>query len=325
VKNLLALAAGMVAALILAEVLTRLFVPVRDVGPLFTANDPLMGKRIKKNLRTVRTTPEFTMRFTSNSLGFRGPEPASAHDGSVVFVGDSFTMGFGVNDGEEFPALIRARLQTQPGKAPDVVNTGMGNSGNGRWVKFLRHEAERFKPRLVVLQVSSNDFTDNVSEDLFRLSDSGALEERPVKLSRMKTLEAFVDVAGISQSHFYSFARQVLAHAVSGSEALVSDHAPAAASESAYADRLTERLIGEALSLCAHNGYATFVILVGLEGERLERMQSMLAARRVSSLVAPSKSERPDLYFRIDGHWNAAGHAFVAEALFRQLRSLDLI
>lgn len=42
----------------LCYLLTKLFVPVRDVGALFTVNDPVMGKRIKKNFHTVRVTPD---------------------------------------------------------------------------------------------------------------------------------------------------------------------------------------------------------------------------------------------------------------------------
>ena len=36
------------AAIVFAELLVRLFVPVRDVGALFTVVDPVMGKRIKR-------------------------------------------------------------------------------------------------------------------------------------------------------------------------------------------------------------------------------------------------------------------------------------
>ena len=188
-QNALLLLLSLCVALAFAEVLTRLFVPVRDVGPLFTVNDPVMGKRIKKNFRTVRVTPEFTMTFTSNSLGFRGPEPDSPPVNSLLFIGDSFTMGFGVNDGEEFPALIKAKLDAAFGRDDvNVVNTGMGDNGNGRWIKLLKNEVDPFKPQLVVLQVMDNDFEDNVREGYFSMSGDGTLseEERTEAIRQLK-------------------------------------------------------------------------------------------------------------------------------------------
>ena len=41
--------------------------------------------------------------------------------------------------------------------------------------------------------------------------------------------------------------------------------------------------------------------------------------------MAPDKTERPEFYFKVDGHWNAAGHAFVARGVFEQLLALNLI
>ena len=251
----------------IAEVLVRLFVPVRDVGPLFTVNDPVMGKRIKKSFYTVRVTPEFTMTFTSNSLGYRGPEPDSPPTDSVLFLGDSFTMGFGVSDGEEYPALIKTLFDRTFGRnAVSVVNTGMGNNGNGRWIKLLRAEAGKFKPRLVVLQVMANDYDDNVREAYFRIADNGALDELPIQVDAMKELEPLLDaVPGLSSSHLYSLVRQAIAGPHSAAPGgLAPGQAPSTTDGSDYAERLTERLLAEAVAICRGKGYPVFAILVGL-------------------------------------------------------------
>lgn len=330
-KNILLLILSVCVAVALAEVLIRLFVPVRDVGPLFTVNDPVMGKRIKKNFHTVRVTPEFTMTFTSNSLGFRGPEPDSPPANSVLFIGDSFTMGFGVNDGEEFPALIKAKLDAAFGKnAVNVVNTGMGDNGNGRWIKLLESEADQFKPRLVVLQVMANDFEDNVREGYFSVSESGTLTELPIKVSKAKSLEPFLDaIPGLSNSYFYSLIRQSFAKYSSGTytkETASTVTKEAASKEGVdYADGLTEHLIAKAVSICQIKGYPVFAILVGLEGNRLSHVQAIFQSHQVPTLAIPTKTERPEFYYKIDGHWNRAGHAFVADAVFDQLQSLNLI
>lgn len=330
-KNAMKFFLGLCVALALAEVLTRLFIPVRDVGALFTVNDPVMGKRIKKNFHTVRITPEFTMTFTSNSFGFRGQEPDPAATNSILFIGDSCTMGHGVNDGEEFPALIKASLDEAPGRhSVNIINTGMGDSGNGRWIKLLKGDADRFKPRLVVLQVSGNDFDDNVREGMFSVSDSGTLSELPVKVDKAKSLEPFLDaIPGLSNSYFYSLVRQSYGEYKRAQSYKKTASAPS--KEAAprvgidYAGQLTERLIAEAVSVCQAKGYPVIAVLANLEGNRLNRVQDLFQSRHVPTLTIPSKTERPDLYYKIDGHWNQAGNAFVASAVLNQMQALNLI
>ena len=97
-------------ALCAAELAVRRFVTVRSVGPAVTVYSPIYGVRLRSNFSGVQITPEFRMRITTNSLGFRGPEPDGPLRNVLLYLGDSFTVGYGVNDGEEFPALVAARL-----------------------------------------------------------------------------------------------------------------------------------------------------------------------------------------------------------------------
>ena len=105
-KRLALALAGAAMGLVLAELGVRAFVTVRNVGPSFTVFDPVYGKTLKRSFSCRRMTPEFTMRFTTNSLGFRGPEPERFPRRPILFIGDSFTMGYGVDDGQEFPAVV---------------------------------------------------------------------------------------------------------------------------------------------------------------------------------------------------------------------------
>jgi hypothetical protein len=152
-KNLTLALVTLLVMLGLSELIVRRFVPVRNVGPSFTIYDPIYGTRLKKDFSAKRITPEFTMRFTTNSLGFRGPEPELSPHRPILFLGDSFTMGYGVNDGEEFPALVRNALTKRGPDTVAVINAGVGNVGNRRWIKFLPAEGKRYNPRLVVFQI----------------------------------------------------------------------------------------------------------------------------------------------------------------------------
>ena len=70
---------------------------------------------------------------------------AFAQDDSIIWQDD-------FNDDEEFPALVRKALSNAGFAGGPVINAGIGNNGNGRWVKFLRTNGEIFNPKIDILQ-----------------------------------------------------------------------------------------------------------------------------------------------------------------------------
>jgi GDSL-like Lipase/Acylhydrolase family len=322
VKNALLLAAVLVAGLGLLELAVRLFVPVRNVGPSFTTYDPEYGKQHKPSFTATRYTPEFTMSFSTNALGFRGPEEGDSQRGVILFLGDSFTEGYGVSDGEEFPALVGERLRAR-GAAVSVLNGGIGDNGNGRWIKFLRAAAASYEPQLVVLQVHVTDFWDNLREGLFQLTGSGELEELPVPpkgwARRLQTvIEA---VPGLPYSHLIGLLRELPGPRAAGLPE--ADRARTAADRpapgSSYRDRLTQRLIEEAVRICARSGWPVLGLLVDLDPAHAALLERLFVEHGADVIVLPTKDEMPELYYAIDGHWRPAGHRLAARMLIEQL------
>lgn len=312
----------MIALLISAaagELIVRCCATVRNVGPSFTAYHPLYGKALKKNFSCRRIAPEFTMQFTTNADGFRGRDTGPAPRRSILFLGDSFTMGYGVNDGEEFPALVRKSLRRTGGNAVNVINAGMGDNGNGRWVKFLRTEAARFSPQLVVFQIHENDFRDNVREQLFHITPSGDLRERAVPPPGARwMIQGIVEaVPGLAYSYLLGFARQLFWDR--------RGHGPVAGAgdddRRMLEDQLLISIVGEALSICKKQQWNTMAVLVGNSGNRMTMVKEFFSVRNIPVIVIPGKSERPDLYYRVDGHWNAPGHRLAAERILNRLKS----
>ncbi|UCF09648.1 MAG: SGNH/GDSL hydrolase family protein, partial [Candidatus Bipolaricaulota bacterium] len=322
-KVVLAVVAGL-ASLALCEIAVRVFVVVRNVGPSFTEYDAEYGKRLKRSFSAVRITPEFTMRISTNSLGFRGPEPEGPLSGGIFFVGDSFTMGYGVSDGKEFPALVGAALAVGGESDVPVVNAGMGDNGNGRWLKLLRLEAPRFEPRLVVLQVQENDFADNLREGLYRLEPDGVLREQPIPpMSRARIFQHLIEaVPGLPYSHLVGLLRQV---------SLRREPPPApqqsaekVRSEPSPAEQLTLRLIGEALQICREHGWLVLAVISDVTEPRLTLLRDLFATTDVPLVEMPRKIERPDLYYVVDGHWTTAGHALAAQRILEHLPQFGL-
>ena len=310
-------------SLAVCEGFVRAFVTVRDVGPSFTVYDPVLGQRLKANFRAVRKTPEFTMTFSTNSLGHRGPEPAVSPEHPILFIGDSFTMGYGVNDGEEFPAVVAAELSRRRGHAsPPVVNLGIGDSGQGVWVKLLRDEARRLQPRLVVFQMFWNDADDNVREGLFALDPQGALRELPVPAPRVQrhVQTAIEWVPGLNRLYLTGLLRQLSVPAVGPSDgAPLTAGASVGAAPAQPGVALTSRLLAEAVDMCKRNGWPALALLVGLSGDLGRAAHEAFARGGVEIIDITGREARPDLYYAIDVHWNAAGHRYAAARLLEKL------
>ncbi len=323
-RRCLALLVATFLSLAICEALVRAFVVVRNVGPSFTVFDEAYGKRLRPSFETTRIAPEFTMRFRTNSLGFRGPEPSRVPTRALLFLGDSFTMGYGVSDGEEFPALVRERMHAGAEDGIPVINAGTGDTGNGRWLKFLRLEAPRFAPRAVVLQVHANDFTDNPAEGLFALAPDGALVElpaRPPGLTRIvqHVIEA---VPGLSYSYLVGLAKQLSwRRAAQGAAGLEPSQAGATPSES---DRLTLALVAESVRICNSNGWPVLLVLSDVGEPQAAWLRAVALEAGAALLEVPTKSARPDLYFELDGHWTPAGHVYTAQRILEALPGLGI-
>ena len=327
---------SLIVGLFLCELAVRMFVTVRNVGPSFTVYDPVYGKRLKRSFTCKRIAPDFTMRFTTNSLGFRGPEPSAFPHRAILFIGDSFTMGYGVNDGEEYPALVGGILTERFGEGrPPIVNAAVGATGNGRWIKFLQAEAPKFDLVSVVIQVCGNDFEENVSEGLFWLSDDGGLSGSglPPPPGLKRQVQPLVEaLPGLAYSRLVSLFREARSRIPSGPGVDADRHdrtqpngGDRSNEERTLDDQLTYRLLEKIIRICQEAEWPALVVLVEVAEHRSVRLDDILRQYDVPNIAIPRKTERPDLYHRMDGHWNAKGHAVVAELVATSLIDESLI
>jgi hypothetical protein len=316
--NILVAVLTILLTLGLLELFVRSFVTVRNVGPVFTVYDPIYGKRLKANFHAIRISPEFRFALNTNSLAMRDPEPTKPVTDGIMFVGDSFTMGYGVQDNEAFPAVLRAKLESRAVTIP-LLNTGMGNNGNGRWVKIFEYDAAKFRPRIVVFQVMANDFDDNLAEHLFELDDKGGLRELPIGPESVarKVQTLIDDTPGLRYSYLVSLA--LMAATAAGIEG------PSAVNNTTdLSSELTYTLVRTAVDKALASDADVIGLLVGLTGERHARMVEIFQQRGLTCIDGPNKEKSPDMFYRVDDHWNSTGHRRAAELLLPEiLRLID--
>jgi GDSL-like lipase/acylhydrolase family protein/acetyltransferase AlgX (SGNH hydrolase-like protein) len=138
----------------------------RFADPRFT---PLVGA---PDERSVLARPEFRVPVRTNGAGFRGgPLPRTKPPGvyRIVALGDSFTFGFGVREGQAWPARLAARLNARTGGTPrvEVVNLGVPGTGPRDYLWHLAHTGLALEPDLVVVGVFANDLNDVYQLDRF--------------------------------------------------------------------------------------------------------------------------------------------------------------
>jgi len=96
---------------------------------------------------------EFTNQFSINSLGVRDDEK-SLHFPKIICLGDSFTMGWGVEQEATFPSLIENQTQV------NTLNLGIASYGTAR--EYLIFQKTKFDScKLLIIQYCENDDVEN--------------------------------------------------------------------------------------------------------------------------------------------------------------------
>ncbi len=126
----------------------------------------LSPTRLIPDITYRQVSPDFDVLTRIGPMGLRGPEPAS--DPEIIFLGDSFTFGQGLDEGQTFPAIFCAEMNAV------CANLGLSGTGTFAQASILENwlEKEDWRPtevRHFVFAMSSaitfgNDLYDTVVE-----------------------------------------------------------------------------------------------------------------------------------------------------------------
>ena len=128
--------------------------------PIFEA-DPTRCYRLRTGLAFRHRTPEFDVTIYTNDQGMRtGPARAAVGDKKpgvfrVLFLGTSYAFGWGSDYEDSYAARIGAGLARR-GLDVEVVNLGTPAQTAGPQLCWLRENARRIRPDLVIQTVFAN-------------------------------------------------------------------------------------------------------------------------------------------------------------------------
>lgn len=279
-----------------------------------------------------------------NALGLRGPELTPKTQERWLVLGDSFTFAAQVPEQQTFTQLLASSLGVQ------AWNAGADGYGTEHErARYLALESELAPDVVLVVFFTGNDFSDNQrwanSLEMARrrpqgtVLNSGFRQPWQQALSRRSVLYGMWEMgqrrrkiaSGQSQDAQRWRGELALFHSEGAAEldSLLRQSRPSIRSLRDQAKEAGDRLIvavaSPAFAVESHRTAATLG-LVGLDPAQAQvqapedAVVRMLRAERVqacplSTTLRAAYQDGEQVYLDYDGHWNARGHAVVAQAL----------
>ena len=265
------------------------------------------------------------------------PEPPEGRT-RILFLGDSFTMGFGVTDDDTFPAFVER-------EAPDVesVNMGMGAWGLDQMYLSYKRDDAQLRSDIVIASVIGHDFrrmeldTFFAPKPVLELVD-GELRSETVPRVRPLHLAGRIGDRLATRLNVTRAISNVLERIAPqhGTNAHEWRNAP---EERAYAP-LADAVMRDLRRLADERGQRLLFTYLASRDERpdvgpawpsLAPFAARLAERHevpfldLGPLFNDLPSERREELFRGDGHYVPEGNRMVALELIRWLREAGWI
>lgn len=329
-KNVLLLAVSVAGALLVAEAVSRYLMPI-SVGytVLSLQGQPLGGPlaeggaagsgegELRPDVSYRVVTQEFDTVVTHTKEGYRGL--SRPQDPEVLFIGDSFTYGTGLNDKETIPYIYCRETHLI------CVNLGVPGTATVRQVARLERYLTEYgwRPREVKLLfmgmtaalMSGNDLSGNLEEiEEIETQDAGAAPARKVGLfaAIYDRRSLILEYSNLVRNAYYVYAPLLRAKLSPGM----------GNTELQQALAVTARQFRTLEELAARYGFEYSIYIIppmqdvmnGGYEDALAAIKEIAQTDRVYS-IAPALLEdgQPEqYYYAMDGHPNVAGAAKLA-------------
>lgn len=308
------------AGLCLVEGLTRVFFPAFDPSGRFDFDYPmgsLLLGRPGVQARQVKNTGDFNVSVRINRHGLRdSKDTAQARPGDLVFVGDSFTWGWGVEEKERFSDLVGA----ETGLRAFNVSTPTDIEGYRALLQYARSLGAKIG-RVVLAICMENDLSMYSSDDQ---GDTGERLYPALKLWLERHSAAYLFATTVVHRTPWLNELAVRAGLVIRNVDGMSRNVDAPEVEESSAHAVLE----------IAREYKTLVVIIPSRGLWIgpnRSIEDRVHRRFVAALVRRDVEVldlRPlfeagghplEFHFANDPHWNPRGHAVAADAISKRL------
>ena len=330
-----------------AEVVVRIVYPQTLPSQEFLRGFVLKDMYVPDDRAGYRLAPGFSGRierlgivteFSTSSLGLRAAELGPKEKIRILALGDSFTWGWGVKQGEEWISVVGRKLNEEPGPGPvAAINGGVNGYGTENALALLKRIGPDVEPDLVLLGFFANDYTDNLlgAKGIYSVRDGYLFDH----LSHAYFEENFL----ARESHLYRLlhtAGETFRVKYLGGVPSARAARQFSAAEFEQGRDRSEELILALREKCEELGARFAVVWLPADvyagrGTRPEdiplrfELQRRVAAAGIPSLdLLPVVAREPrigGLYLPNDGHFSVRGNAVAGRAVARWIREEGLV
>jgi lysophospholipase L1-like esterase len=314
--------AGVVGGLVVTEIALRLGL---RAGVAFEAQWGIPDDSVEKRAHQHTTMQGAT--FSYDEAGFRTGS-GLPYERTILFIGDSFTEGFGVNDDETFARASEQALRRDGIKARSL-NAGHRGFGAAQELKVLRRMLARVAVDAVVVQsFPMNDLSDNIAFGGFGVEADHLVEYDPPRPPLRAWLSGVVAGSWLHNLYVVRLANN----------AMLTD--PAAPFDSPTSGELERALLREIIATVGHRPLIVLVVPTKLVQQvqhgiqpspnqlgELRRFQQVCGVMQELGVPWIDAGEViPDLEADAakgdGGHFSRDGNALIGEAIARKLEPL---
>jgi hypothetical protein len=250
---------------------------------------------------------EYSTPYTVNSLGVRDDEPSLAHP-DIVVVGDSYAMGWGVQQDESFPQVIERRTGRR------VLDAAVSSYGTVREMLML-NRVDLSRATTLIVQYCANDYPENEEFQANGNHHVPGSREAWVRAGRQpRRVPKYWPLPMVYTAA--TFIKRGIEGRKNGTEA------------EPYEPEKAARLFLNALMHApAHDLSALRIIVTDADPDpafirALDRVHASTEyPPYIRQLIVVDVSSRltPDVYYVLDDHLRASGQAAIADALIPAL------
>ena len=337
-RSLLINLALLITSTVLALALSEAALRVMGLEPLYVSPerdrfwkyDPLLGWAHEPGQEGIFETPEFRTNVRINAEGLRDrSHPYSRPDGRqrILVLGDSFAWGYGVEESERFSQRLEQDLDVE------VINAGVSGYSTDQELLWYENEGIKYDTDLVILVLAGNDVGDNERQlvNTIYYKPRFVLEDGQLVLTGTpvaKTSPQGKFIYSLSQRSalvYFLTQRYFDLRALFGKMRARSNHSGslvATTTSEREPFELTIALIDKIKSI-AESKNAKFMIVTtdrwwnSPEEETYQDFVTKLQSKGFPVLDVENMPgfDSEEMLIPNDGHWNQAGHEFVAQQI----------
>lgn len=337
-KNSLLMLGSTLVVLVILEVALRAF-PVTDVTrtkPLASDGSPLDVSSVTNGTISFSREWDFKnarQRKTNNAGFFSDYDYEPGKDGIFV-VGDSFVEAVQVDFDQTFHQILAQKAGAQ------IYSLGLSGAPLSQYQAYVEAICDRYKPETIIIPIIANDFDQSLKTNaqragFFHYDDDGVLSPTPYEITTLR--EMANSSALVRYGYFHLHIGDLIRSSISESGTATAKNKDAGKNDAH--DRAAGYFLEQISKTCLSPEQFVFVVDANRNdrgiygsGDRIPYMQNFIDDARARGFrvidltpVMQEEFERTQKRFEFpfDGHWNADGHALVAQLLASELGVAD--